>query len=116
MKQKPLILWILLGIIVGVASVSAFVGGAEYYFQEGIKGILSSEVAGVRLTQKHVANIATFLFMPFMFGGILLAIYEFSIDFALKLLESAVIIVGVIGGALNYFFVLTLVTISLFLL
>jgi len=43
-----------------------------------------------------------------MFGGMLMALYQWSVDFAMKVFNAAGVIVSFIGGLLNYFFSLTI--------
>ncbi len=73
----------------------------------------SSEVLGVTLNQKTLANLSVFILIPFVFSGMLMAVYRFSVDLAMKILGQASLLVTLIGSILYYLFVLTMmVTLS----
>lgn len=71
--------------------------------------LYSSEVLGVTLNQKNIANLSVFILIPFMFSGMLMAVYHFSVDLAMKILSRSSLLVTAIGSVLYYLSALTLV-------
>ncbi|HBQ21707.1 MAG: hypothetical protein A2Z91_03035 [Deltaproteobacteria bacterium GWA2_38_16] len=106
MAKKRLITLISLGIIV-IGSLLVFaICGYHLWLQEGIQGLASQEVLGVKLNQKNLANLSVFILMPFGFSGMLMAVYHYSVETAIKILDSSALLISAVGGALNYFFML----------
>ncbi|MBI4040272.1 MAG: hypothetical protein HY390_00220 [Deltaproteobacteria bacterium] len=100
--------WLLIGMVVLLALVAIGYGGFHLIAQEGLQGLFTREVMGVDLNQKTMAHISIFLIMPFGLGGILMAIYQFSADLAVKLLNVAALLVSILGSTINYFLTLTI--------
>ncbi len=87
--------------------------GFTLWLKEGWGFIASQEILGVELTEKNLANLSVFIILPFGFGGMLLAVYHFSVDLALRILNYAAALVSIVGTVLNYLFTL-LISIHLF--
>ena len=115
MKKKDLIYPILLGIILVGSLAGAIWSGAGLAIGEGFQGLLSGDVLGVHLKQRQIANLTAFIIMPFMIGGLLLTFFEMAADVAMHVFNYSALLVGLLGGILNTFFILIL-TISLILM
>ncbi|MBI3019213.1 MAG: hypothetical protein HYY61_04910 [Deltaproteobacteria bacterium] len=105
MRQSKLIILISLGFILSVAIFMVAWGSCHVWWDF----LHSSEVLGVTLNQKNMANLSVFILMPFAFGGMLMAVYHFSVDLAMKILSRSGLLVALIGNFLYYLFVLTIV-------
>lgn len=105
MNRNKLITLISLGFILSVAIIMVAWGG--YHLWRDF--LYSSEVLGVTLNQKNMANLSVFVLMPFAFGGMLMAVYHFSVDLAMRILSRSGLLVTLIGSFLYYLVVLTIV-------
>lgn len=107
MWAKRLSIPILLGfILLGCTGVFIYCG-YTLWLQEGWNVIRAD------MTEKNLASLSVFIILPFGFGGMLLAVYHFSVDLALRILEYSAGLVSVVGSILNFFFSL-LISIHLF--
>lgn len=114
MAGKRLILSLLLGIIVIGAFCGAVYAGIALYAEQGWSGLISSEMLGLPLRQKYLADFSVLVLTPFVFSGMLLAVYRLSTTWALRLVNIASVLVAIVGGLLNVLFLLA-ITISLIL-
>jgi hypothetical protein len=99
---------ILLGIILSASAGGVLWGGYHLIAEQGLSDLFSSKVMGVALNQKTLSSLSVFVLLPFGLSGILMGIYTLSVEFAMKLLNSAALIVSMIGSTLNYFFTVTI--------
>ncbi len=105
MNKNKLISLISLGFI--LIGALFMVGWGGYHLWRDF--LYSSEVLGVTLNQKNIANLSVFILIPFMFSGMLMAVYHFSVDLAMKILSRSSLLVTAIGSVLYYLSALTLV-------
>lgn len=107
-KTRVISITLILFILISTFSLASLLGIGLWREEGGLSGLFSSDVLGVPLTQRTLANVSVFLILPFLFGGMLMALYQWSIDFAMKAFNAAGVIVSFIGGVINYFFSLTI--------
>ena len=108
MNRKKLIILISLGFIL----VGAFFMVAWGGYQMWRDFLYSSEVLGVTLNQKNIANLSVFVLIPFIFSGMLMAVYHFSVDLAMRILNRSSLLITVIGSVLYYLAALTVVVLT----
>ena len=109
MVKNKLITLISLGFILSVAVIMVAWGGYHLWRDFLYPSEVLAEVLGVTLNQKNMANLSVFILMPFAFGGMLMAVYHFSVDLAMRILSRSSLLVTVIGSVLYYMAVLTIV-------
>lgn len=103
-KTRVISISLILFIVISSFSLASYLGIGLWIEEGGLRGVLSSDVLGVPLTQRTLANVSVFLLLPLLFGGMLMALYRCSVDFAMKVFNAAGVIVSFMGGAINYFF------------
>src|SRR3989338_8090295 len=109
MVKNKLITLISLGFILSIAVIMVAWGGYHLWRDFLYPSEVLAEVLGVTLNQKNMANLSVFVLMPFAFGGILMAVYHFSVELAMKILSRSSLLVSLIGSFLYYLSVLTMV-------